>query len=701
MFFSRALGVCVALGAASLALAQTPEQLAALEKDIEAARVRVGVPGASVAIIKDGKVVFAKGFGLRDLESQKPVTPDTLFAVGSSTKAFTAAAVLMAVDANKVRLDDPPRNYLPYFKMRDPDIDAKITVRDLLRHTSGLQRTDLMMMAADSKLNRQQMIQAACSAMPTAKLGEKWQYQNIMFSAAGEIASKSFGLPYEKVIQNRIFSPLGMKRVNLSVKKTLADADHATGYNLEASSKKTTPLSMRSIDSTAAAGAINASANEMVKWVQLWLDKGTVGNTRLLSEASYAEATKLQTESPMGGYGLGWFLTKWEGVPVVEHGGNIDGFNAEVGFIPSQKIGVVVLTNVSTSPLAGETAKLVWQHLGTKAPAVSEPVGVAENPQQEAGVYGRAESATIITVTEKDGGLTIQPTGQPAYPLIPQGGRSYKLGGGMPEGFLAIFKTTSGKNEVELKQPGTNATFTRGLEKAPPFVAEITVDELLKRMADASGGAEALRKVRTLKQAITVDYENQGMVGHGEALASAPYSYSEYQTLTAAGKKIGWLQNWFDGTQGGEAGSFIPTSPLEGDDLKREKRNGRFLDGVLDLQSDYEKLEIIAKRKAGDTKHNIPETDCWVLRMKAKGLSDSTTLYVSTDSYQLVREDITVANQGTLRSYFGDYKKVGPLTLSHLTVRYLPGTGAVVTRAEKVALDSPIAPRSFAGPGKK
>lgn len=705
MFLSRAVGVCMALGLVSLAMAQTPEQLAALEKDIEAARVKVGVPGVSVAIVKDGKVVFSKGFGLRDVDGKKPVTPDTLFAIGSSTKAFTAATVLMAVDANKVGLDEAPRKYLPYFKMRDPETDAKITVRDLLRHTSGLPRTDLMMLAAEAKLNRAQLIQAACSAQPTAKLGEKWQYQNIMFSAAGEIASKSFSMPYEKVIQRRIFAPLGMKRANLSVKKTLADADHSLGYTLNPAAKTAELTPMMSIDSTAAAGAINASANEMTKWVQLWLDNGTVGNQRLLSETSIAEATKYQVASPLGGYGLGWFLSKWEGVPVVEHGGNIPGFNANVAFIPSQKIGVVVLTNVSSSPLADQAAKLVWKHLATKAPVAVEPIGVAENPKQEVGVYGQTGGPMTITVAETDGKLTLQPAGQPAYPLVPLGGRQYRLGG-LPEGFLATFKTSGDKNEVEMKQPGGSGTFTRGLEKAVPvpFVADITVDELLKRVLTAVGGPEALRKVRTLKQTLTVDYENQGMQGRGELIAAAPLSHVNHITLQVVGKNVGWVGDWFDGEKGGEGASFSPIAPLEGDNLKRARLGGRFLDGLLELKDDYEALEITGKARVGDPKHGVPETECWVLRMKAKGLPDTATLYIATNNHRIIRRDITSfpgPSPVTTRMYYGDYRPVGPLTLSHLSVTNAPGAGFVVMRTEKTELDGPVDPKRFAAPKVK
>jgi CubicO group peptidase (beta-lactamase class C family) len=703
----RWVSTAVALvGLAGVAGAQTPEQLAALEKDIEAARARIGVPGVSVAVVKDGKVVFSKGFGLRDVEKKQPVTPDTLFAIGSSTKAFTAAALLMAVDAKKVGLDEPPKKYLPYFKMRDSETDAKITVRDLLRHTSGLTRTDFMMLAADGKLNRVEMIQAACSALPTAKLGEKWQYQNIMFSAAGEIAVGAFGQPYEKLIETRIFKPLGMSRANLTIKQALADPDHASGYNLDPATKKATFIPMRSLGSTPGAGAINASASEMTRWLRLWLDDGTVGGKRLLSSESIAEATKQQTASPLGGYGFGWFLSKWEGIPVVEHGGNIDGFNANVAFIPGQKIGVVVLTNVFSSPLADEATKLVWKHLATKPEAPTGPAAVATEPEKEVGSYFKAGAPVTIEVRFKEGGkLSLQPTGQPELPLIPLGGRKYRIGSPAPDGFFASFSTVDGKNDVEVIQPGVQVVFTRGVAIVPPpFEAGIAVEELLKRVVGAAGGSEELARIQTLKLSMTVDFENQGMTGRGESLARAPLSHASRIELTAAGKKVGWVGDWFDGEKGGQAGSFMPMALLEGENLKRAKIGGRFFDGLLQLQDDYEKIEIVGKGKIGEVKHGIPETECWVVNLKAKGLPDRATFFITTDSYRIVRRDATIfAQTGAVptRTYYGDFRRVGKVTLPYLTVTDTPTSGFIVQRTEKAEVDAPIDPAAFAGPKKK
>jgi CubicO group peptidase (beta-lactamase class C family) len=186
-----------------------------IEAKADARRKELGIPGMALAIVKDDKIIFLKGLGYKDFENKAPVTPDTQFAIGSATKAFTALAVLMAQDEGKLSIDDSPKKYLPYFHMADPDIDRDIKIRDLMCHASGLNRTDLAMITG--RLSRQELIRVAGEAKPTAKLREKFQYQNVMFAAVGEIASTVEKTPYEKLIPKRIFKPLGMKNSTMSV----------------------------------------------------------------------------------------------------------------------------------------------------------------------------------------------------------------------------------------------------------------------------------------------------------------------------------------------------------------------------------------------------------------------------------------------------------------------------------------------------
>ncbi|MBK8149702.1 MAG: beta-lactamase family protein [Acidobacteria bacterium] len=321
--------------------------LETIESKTDARRKELGIPGMSLAIVKDGKVIFAKGLGFKDFEKKIPVTPDTQFAIGSATKAFTALSVLMSADEGKVDLDASPRQYLPYFKMQDPETDKNMTVRDLLDHSSGLNRTDLAMITG--KLTRQELIQVVGGAKPMAKLREKFFYNNIMFAAAGEVVAQTQKTTWEKFVPERIFKPLGMTNSTMDLTEMQKAKDYSLGYEYNFDTKETRRLPFRSIDQVAPAGAINSSARDMTKWLDFVMNGGSVDGKRLVSEKNFDEWTKKQMNVTPNGkiaYGLGWFVREWNGMKVLEHGGNIDGFNALVAMIPEKKLGFVMLTNV-------------------------------------------------------------------------------------------------------------------------------------------------------------------------------------------------------------------------------------------------------------------------------------------------------------------------------------------------------------------
>jgi CubicO group peptidase (beta-lactamase class C family) len=445
-------------------------RLAAIEKTLDAKRKEYGIPGVSLVIVKDDQIIYMKGLGVKDLEKNAPVTPDTLFAIGSSTKAFTALTVLLSADEGKLSLDDAPKKYLPYFKMYDPETDAKITIRDLLSHSSGLNRTDLAF--AVGTLNREEVIRVAGLAKPTAKLREKFQYQNAMFTVAGEVAAHAQGKSWESLVRERIFKPLGMKNSDLSVKEMEKSRDYSYGYDYNTDTKKNRRLPMRDIPQAAPAGAINSSARDMAQWLRFMLAGGVYGGKRLVSEKSFNEFTSPQMK--IGGkvsYGLGWFLRDWHGHKVVEHGGNIDGFNALVAMMPDQKLGFVLLTNISASPLGQDAMNAVWTNL------VGNPEG--DNPAQavktastteaydmksEVGTYNLAEAGLNVEVAMVNGKLVVTVPGQPQYTLENVGGRRYKLSAPAPDGFFVTFRSVKDKadeTEIYLEQPQGNAVLSR------------------------------------------------------------------------------------------------------------------------------------------------------------------------------------------------------------------------------------------------
>lgn len=471
-FLAVTIGVTPALAAmtagasASMRVAsETPDltaRLAAIEKAIDDKRKELGVPGLSLVIVKDDRVIYSKGLGLKDVERNLPVTDKTLFAIGSCSKAFTGMTVLMGVDDGKISLEDSPRKYLPYFKLQDPDADAKITVRDLLCHRSGLDGTDLLWYTG--VLNREEVIKAVASAKPTMKLGEKFQYQNVMFSAAGEVAARAQRSTWERIVAERIFKPLGMKLSNTSATVYRKAPDFAIGYDI--SRKTPRKLEMRDLTNIAPAGSINSNAVDMAKWVRLMLGRGVFEGKRLLSEKSFNEFTTKQiTVGGKTGYALGWGVTDWNGHNVLTHSGGIDGFNSLVGVMPDQKLGFALLTNVSSSPIGLTVRDAIFNNLvGKPEPVAATSTEAASSPDPaiEAGSY--SAGALLIEVVMKDGKLVARVAGQPEYPLVSVGSRKYKLDNPAPAGFFMTFRPIKGNDsdtEMFLEQPQGNVVLAK------------------------------------------------------------------------------------------------------------------------------------------------------------------------------------------------------------------------------------------------
>src|SRR5215204_881409 len=256
--------------------------LAAVEEKVEARRKELGIPGMTLAIVKDDQVIYSKGLGYKDYENKIPVTPDTQFAIGSATKAFTALSVLMTADEGKLSLDASPKTVLPYFKMQDPETDKNMTIRDLMTHSSGLNRTDLAMITG--RLTRAELIRVAGESKPIAKLHEKFGYQNLMYTTAGEVVSVAQKQPWESFIPERIFKPLGMMNSTMSMKEMEQVKDRSFGYQYNFDTKETQKLPYRYIDQVAPAGSINSSANDMTKWLRFVLAGGAIDGKRLVSE---------------------------------------------------------------------------------------------------------------------------------------------------------------------------------------------------------------------------------------------------------------------------------------------------------------------------------------------------------------------------------------------------------------------------------
>lgn len=326
-----------------------------LRELIENNRKTWKTPGLAVAVIKEGELLFAEGFGLRDQAAKLPVTAETLFAIGSSTKAFTAASLAMLVEQDKLDWDQPVQPLLPGFELRDTFASQQMTVRDLLTHRSGLPRHDLTWY--DSSQSRQELFQGLKYLEPTASFRNRFQYQNLMYMSAGLLLEKLSGQSWENFVEKQIFGPLGMQRSSTHLEQRLRDPDYSLGYQLVKEQPKLIPA--RNIDAIGPAGSINSSIQDMAKWLAFQLGDGKLADKQLLQRSSLDEmhapqmvvASSGTAESPYMLYGLGWFIQPYRGHTLIQHGGNIDGFTAMVALLPEKQSGLVILSNLNGDPL--------------------------------------------------------------------------------------------------------------------------------------------------------------------------------------------------------------------------------------------------------------------------------------------------------------------------------------------------------------
>lgn len=318
------------------------------------------VPGVAIAIVKDDRIVFAKGYGVRELNKPAPVDENTLFAIGSSSKAFTAMSIAMLVDQGKLKWDDPATKYLPGFQLFDPYSTRELTVMDLVTHRSGLARGDRLWYA--SEYDRDEILRRVRFLKPSWSLRARFGYQNIMYLAAGQIIPSVTGKTWDDFVRERIFNPLGMTSTSTSI-RALAGANNVATPHSKIDDK-VRAIAWRNIDNIAPAGSINSNVQDMAQWVRLNLGDGTYQKKPVLNSKSIKDMQTPHTivglEGPRGSlypeahfltYGLGWFLSDYRGRKLVEHGGAIDGMRAEVGMIPEEKLGLVILTNLNGTTL--------------------------------------------------------------------------------------------------------------------------------------------------------------------------------------------------------------------------------------------------------------------------------------------------------------------------------------------------------------
>ncbi len=313
------------------------------------------IPGIAVAVVKDDKVVLLKGYGVREIGTAQPVTPDTLFQIASATKAFTTTAMAMLVEDKKMSWDDPVRKHLDYFRLGDPCADSLVTLRDIVSHRTGLSRNDELW--DYGPWSREEILRRIGSVKLNKPFRSTYQYQNIMFMAAGEAAASASGMPWDQLLETRIFGPLAMKSTVIA-ETAWAKAEHASAHRFDDATGVTARADTHDFESLGPAGSIKSSARDMAQWLRFQLANGTIDGKRLMSPEALnetktpqmvlpdTESTRLDNpETNINAYGLGWRIQDYRGELLVSHGGALNRFRAQVNLLPKHRAGFVILSN--------------------------------------------------------------------------------------------------------------------------------------------------------------------------------------------------------------------------------------------------------------------------------------------------------------------------------------------------------------------
>ena len=346
-----------------------------IDELVERAISEFRVPGAAVVVVRDDRVVYLKGFGVREQGSAERVTPDTVFAIASCTKAFTATLVAMLADEGKLKWDDKVHDHLDYFRLSDPAADREVTLRDLLCHRTGMPRHDMLWagQAGDSEA----VIRRWCRGKPSTSFRSTWEYANVPFTTAAVVAGKLAATDWPTLTRRRIFDPLGMAASGCTGREAVAAADHATPHYL-ALDGTIRPIPWDNLDSARGAGSVHSTARDLGHWLRFQLAGGTFDGKRLVSEKALRETHTPQMlvrqegrwavffppkSTKFLGYGLGWFVHDHRGERCVSHGGTLTGFRAQCMLAPDRKAGVFVVANLRPSGFTEAVAKGAIDHL--------------------------------------------------------------------------------------------------------------------------------------------------------------------------------------------------------------------------------------------------------------------------------------------------------------------------------------------------
>lgn len=342
--------------------------LEGLDPLVEKALKEYEVPGIAIGIVVDGQVIYSKGFGYRNLDAKTLVSPKTLFAIGSCTKAFTSFLAGTLIDEGLFNWDDQVSDLLPDFRLYDSYATHHMTIRDLLTHRSGMPRHDYMWY--NSKLTRSQLMQRLRYLEPASDLRERFHYNNLMYLTAGYVMEKLTNKSWEDLVAEKIFAPLQMSSSNFSIDEMQQSSDFASPYLQK--DAELIPISLRDISVIGPAASINSNVEDLTHWVQMQLGQGIYQEKSLINTSTLQEmhspqvvvsGTPEHKEAVLSTYGIGWGILSYRGHYHVSHDGGSDGFTSVVSFLPNDGMGLVILCNKNLTTLPRFLSAEIWDRL--------------------------------------------------------------------------------------------------------------------------------------------------------------------------------------------------------------------------------------------------------------------------------------------------------------------------------------------------
>jgi CubicO group peptidase (beta-lactamase class C family) len=410
-----------AFGAPVGAQARLPRRF---DADVTRALRVFQVPGAAIAVVKDGKVLLAKGYGVQRLGSRTPMDAHTIFQIASNTKAFTTACLAMLVDSGQLAWDDPVTRYLPAFQLFDPWVTREFTIRDLVTHRSGLGLGAGDLLWFHSNYGRREIIHRLRAAQPVSSFRSQYAYDNVLYAAAGEIIPAVTGMSWEAFVRQRILTPLGMTETRTGVDDLRPGDRFATPHGVLGGTLQIVPLD--TVDNIGPAAALISSVMDLAKWAIAQLDSGRLGKTRLWSAGQAREMWSAQTITPItdpppplralrptfAAYALGWRVRDYRGHKLVSHTGGLAGMTSRTTLVPDQRLGIVMLTNGESSMYEALTHELLDHFFGARRTDWVAAFRVAAQ-QEQAGAD--SQLATLRRTRDT--------TSRPSLPLARYAGR--------------------------------------------------------------------------------------------------------------------------------------------------------------------------------------------------------------------------------------------------------------------------------------